>query len=212
MESADHTVESEQHQSTVKENVEDALQTHPNTIPDEKPKTEPVPYTDTSEVKSLSEGSGNTTDKQLSSPRTSSMKKDEENPVTIESHGSLSNTSEVKSDDTSNRPPPSRTPSVTNAEEIKDAIIEQLVGTELMTNEKKNTAEVEILLNAIPTAMSVDNTETSSSRTSSMTTINEPVKQMTARQKATVLVLCFINLLKYMDRFTIAGTKNSVQN
>lgn len=46
----------------------------------------------------------------------------------------------------------------------------------------------------------------SSSITSSTTTIAEEVKQMSRRQLATVLILCFVNLLKYMDRFTIAGT------
>lgn len=46
---------------------------------------------------------------------------------------------------------------------------------------------------------------TSSSRTTSTSSIEE-VKQMTRRQKVTVIILCFVNLLKYMDRFTIAGT------
>jgi hypothetical protein len=47
----------------------------------------------------------------------------------------------------------------------------------------------------------------SSSITSSSIATAEEVKQiMSRRQLATVLILCFVNLLKYMDRFTIAGT------
>lgn len=30
-------------------------------------------------------------------------------------------------------------------------------------------------------------------------------KKLSSRERATLLTLCFINLLKYMDRFTIAG-------
>ena len=44
-----------------------------------------------------------------------------------------------------------------------------------------------------------------SSVTPSTTTSIHEVNTMTARQYATVISLCFMNLLKYMDRFTIAG-------
>jgi hypothetical protein len=47
----------------------------------------------------------------------------------------------------------------------------------------------------------------SSSTTSSSIATAEEAKQMSRRQLATVLILCFVNLLKYMDRFTIAGTR-----
>lgn len=52
-----------------------------------------------------------------------------------------------------------------------------------------------------------DKCSPSSTRSSSVTTVViEDVKPLTRRQFATVIILCFINLLKYMDRFTIAGT------
>ncbi|XP_046461983.1 protein spinster homolog 1-like [Daphnia pulex] len=51
----------------------------------------------------------------------------------------------------------------------------------------------------------------SSSITSSSITTVEEVKQMSRRQLATVLILCFVNLLKYMDRFTIAGILPEIQ-
>lgn len=50
-----------------------------------------------------------------------------------------------------------------------------------------------------------DSNGSSSSVTPSTTTSIHEVNTMTARQYATVISLCFMNLLKYMDRFTIAG-------
>ncbi|XP_045032415.1 protein spinster homolog 1 isoform X1 [Daphnia magna] len=55
-----------------------------------------------------------------------------------------------------------------------------------------------------------DSRASSSSMTSSATSIEE-VKQMTKRQYMTVIILCFVNLLKYMDRFTIAGILPEIQ-
>lgn len=67
----------------------------------------------------------------------------------------------------------------------------------------KNITDTEAIDSKI---ISVNSRELTSTTSSISTTVVEPAKQMTSRQKATVLVLCFINLLKYMDRFTIAGT------
>ncbi|XP_057372609.1 protein spinster-like [Daphnia carinata] len=55
-----------------------------------------------------------------------------------------------------------------------------------------------------------DSHASSASMTSSATSIEE-VKQMTKRQYMTVIILCFVNLLKYMDRFTIAGILPEIQ-
>ncbi|KAI9560814.1 hypothetical protein GHT06_011766 [Daphnia sinensis] len=56
----------------------------------------------------------------------------------------------------------------------------------------------------------IDSCASSSSTSSSATSIEE-VKQMTKRQYITVIILCFVNLLKYMDRFTIAGILPEIQ-
>ena len=48
-----------------------------------------------------------------------------------------------------------------------------------------------------------------STTSSSTGSIDQTKPTMTRRQLFTVIVLCFINLLKYMDRFTIAGTSIS---
>ncbi|XP_057372296.1 protein spinster homolog 3-like [Daphnia carinata] len=40
---------------------------------------------------------------------------------------------------------------------------------------------------------------------------HEEVKKMSSRQYATVIILCYVNLLKYIDRFTVAGILPEVQ-
>ncbi|XP_032786520.2 protein spinster homolog 1 isoform X2 [Daphnia magna] len=43
------------------------------------------------------------------------------------------------------------------------------------------------------------------------TKTSDEVKKMSTRQYATVIILCYVNLLKYIDRFTIAGILPEVQ-
>lgn len=42
------------------------------------------------------------------------------------------------------------------------------------------------------------------------TKTSDEVKKMSTRQYATVIILCYVNLLKYIDRFTIAGKISSI--
>ncbi len=51
----------------------------------------------------------------------------------------------------------------------------------------------------------LDAKEGVSSSSSSSSTSGETTTGMTKRQICTVLILCFINLINYMDRMTIAG-------
>ena len=102
-------------------------------------------------------------------------------------------------------------PSSVEAKESKTLTTEESVGEPTIDQEKEvnklpvisDDSSVSIPTKEMPKDSSDD--EPSSSMTSSTTTIEE-VKQMSKRQITTVLILCFVNLLKYMDRFTIAGT------
>lgn len=104
------------------------------------------------------------------------------------------------------------TPSSVAAKESKTLTTEESVGEPTIDQEKEvnklpvisDDSSLSIPTKEMPKDSSSDD-EPSSSMTSSTTTIEE-VKQMSKRQITTVLILCFVNLLKYMDRFTIAGT------
>ena len=171
--------ESEPRPSAVEKEAEDASQSQPDKIPDEK--------------------------------------------STVDSNAShfLPSTSEAKPDDEEDidRRSQARTSSVMKEEDNKELKTEDAVESESSTHQGKN-AELAELSNSnddsekiIPEVIAskaapVDSSGPTSSRTSSMTTsVADPAKQMNTRQKATILVLCFINLLKYMDRFTIAGKR-----
>jgi hypothetical protein len=103
------------------------------------------------------------------------------------------------------------TPSSVAAKESKTLTTEESFGEPTIDQEKEvnklpvisDDSSLSIPTKEMPKNGSDD--EPSSSMTSSTTTIEE-VKQMSKRQITTVLILCFVNLLKYMDRFTIAGT------
>lgn len=96
----------------------------------------------------------------------------------------------------------SRTSSLTKQEkkEFHEKIEDETVGNLEETLETKTNNSTNMI-----------STATSSGLSSSTTSIPE-VKQMTKRQLATVITLCFVNLLKYMDRFTIAGKIYSINS
>lgn len=87
-----------------------------------------------------------------------------------------------------------QSPSVNEVEQIQDNNQISLSRTSSITKSK------EISIKTI-------STESSSDSSSSAVTLIQEIKPMTRRQIATVLILCFVNLLKYTDRFAIAGNK-----
>ena len=114
---------------------------------------------------------------------------------------------EVVSTTKSDSPLPSPTSSLAGVE-TKSLPTEEIIycGPEIDKEKDKLPVLSEDSSFSIPTKeMPKESSGSSSSSMTSSTTTIEEVKQMSRRQLATVLILCFVNLLKYMDRFTIAG-------
>lgn len=88
-------------------------------------------------------------------------------------------------------------------ESLPDAKAENVTDSQIPLSSKP--LEIPEDISEMKTEMVTTETSSGSLINSSSATSIQEVKRMTKRQLATVITLCFVNLLKYMDRFTIAG-------